>query len=334
MPDKAPLAVSFGEPAGIGPDIILSAFQKREALSLPPFAVYGPRSFFEQRIIRLGLDIKVEPTTLKKAASVFETALPLIELENGAADEPGRPNAANAPAVIEAIDRAVADCQSGAARALVTAPIQKSALYEAGFKHPGHTEYIAARCQGDDGERLMPVMMIAAGDFRSVPVTIHIPLMEVPWRLTTALIASTGRIVAQDLRSRFGIENPRLAITGLNPHAGEGGALGAQDDDIVRPAIEQLRDEEIDVTGPMPADTAYAPAIRANFDAIIAMYHDQALAPIKAVAFDEAVNVTLGLPIIRTSPDHGTAIDLAGSGKARDDSFIAAIRLADTLSDG
>ncbi len=220
----------------------------------------------------------------------------------------------------------------GAAGALVTNPIDKKALYDAGFRHPGHTEYLAELCGTLTGEPCQPVMLLTGPDLSCVPVTIHIPLAEVPAALTSELILSTCRIVARDLAARFGLEKPRLAVSGLNPHAGERGAIGREDDAVIRPAVEILRTEGFDVVGPLPGDTMFHLEARARYDVAVCMYHDQALIPAKTLAFDETVNVTLGLPIIRTSPDHGTAADIAGKGIARPNSFIAALRLAGRMA--
>jgi 4-hydroxythreonine-4-phosphate dehydrogenase len=222
--------------------------------------------------------------------------------------------------------------QAGIAAAVVTNPVAKNVLYHSGFTEPGHTEYLAKLAEEASGSAFHPVMMLWSPELAVVPVTIHLPLRAVFERLTTELIARTGRIVARDLVERFGLAHPRLAVAGLNPHAGEEGALGEEDRDLVAPAIDQLRAEGIDVRGPIPADSMFHRAARAAYDVALAMYHDQALIPIKTLAFDHAVNVTLGLPFVRTSPDHGTAFDIAGSGRADPSSLIAAIRLAGRLS--
>src|SRR5919197_166862 len=216
---------------------------------------------------------------------------------------------------------------------MVTNPVAKSVLYRSGFAEPGHTEFLATLVEEMTGTSAQPVMMLWSPELAVVPVTIHLPLSEVPTRLTTRLIVDTGRIVARDLARRFGIAQPRLAIAGLNPHAGEEGALGEEDRSVVAPAVDQLRKGGIDVQGPRPADTMFHAAARASYDAALCMYHDQALIPIKTLAFDHAVNATLGLPLVRTSPDHGTAFDIAGTGKADPASLIAAIRLAARLAD-
>jgi 4-hydroxythreonine-4-phosphate dehydrogenase len=246
--------------------------------------------------------------------------------------EPGRPDATSAPAAIAAIRRAVADVLAGEASAVVTNPVAKNVLYRSGFAEPGHTEFLARLTAEATGHSLHPVMMLWSPELAVVPVTIHLPLAEVPRRLDCDLIVTTGRIVERDLRERFGIARPRLAVAGLNPHAGEDGALGPEDLAVVKPAVDALRAAGIDARGPLPADTMFHAAARASYDAALAMYHDQALIPIKTLAFDHAVNVTLGLPFVRTSPDHGTAFDIAGSGKADPSSLIAALRLAARLA--
>jgi 4-hydroxythreonine-4-phosphate dehydrogenase len=265
------------------------------------------------------------------ALECFGRALPVVPLIADVAARAGEPDPRNASAVLESIRRAVSDVREGAAAAVVTNPISKKTLYEAGFPHPGHTEYLAALSASGSGRSPRPVMMLAGPELRTVPVTIHIPLRDVPAALSSELIVDTGRIVAADLKRRFAIPQPRLAVAGLNPHAGEGGAMGEEDERVVRPAVAALVSEGIDALGPMPADTMFHPAARVRYDAALCMYHDQALIPVKTLAFAETVNVTLGLPFIRTSPDHGTAFDIAGTGRADASSLIAALRLAGWL---
>lgn len=270
----------------------------------------------------------MESTDPASAASAFPTSLPVVPLRNRLEERPGTPLPGNAAGVIEAIDRAVALTLSGETSAVVTAPIAKKPLYEAGFAHPGHTEYLAELAERHTGQAVRPVMMIAGPNLRTIPVTIHMPLASVPGALSTGLILETIRIADRDLKTRFAIARPRIAVAGLNPHAGEDGALGAEDRAVVAPAIEKARSEGIDATGPLPADTMFHAAARTGYDVAVCMYHDQALIPAKALDFDEGVNVTLGLPFVRTSPDHGTAFAIAGTGAARPDSFIAALRMA------
>ncbi|MER9868028.1 4-hydroxythreonine-4-phosphate dehydrogenase PdxA [Mesorhizobium sp. M0136] len=334
MPDaELPLALSVGDPSGVGPDIAIAAWQARDSAGVPSFYLLADPALIAARAHGLGTDIAIAETTPALAPSMFSRALPVVALSARFVDSPGRPDPANAAGIIEAIDRAVADCLAGRAAAVVTCPIAKKPLYDAGFRFPGHTEYLAHLASLHTRTEVTPVMLLAGPDLRTVPVTIHIALAEVPKALTTDLIVATGRITAADLANRFGIAKPRLAIAGLNPHAGEGGAIGTEDERIVRPAIDRLRQEGIEAFGPLPADTLFHARARAGYDVVLCMYHDQALIPAKALAFDEAVNVTLGLPFIRTSPDHGTAFDIAGKGIARADSLIAALKLARLLAD-
>ncbi|WP_346906573.1 4-hydroxythreonine-4-phosphate dehydrogenase PdxA [uncultured Roseibium sp.] len=323
-----PLAVSIGDPAGIGPDVILKSWLTRDETGAPPFYVIADPDRLRDRADEMRLDVSVRTCDADDAIGLFGDALPVVPLEAKFTAAIGAPDTANAAGIIESIDRAVGDAMAGRAGAVVTAPIAKKPLYEAGFRYPGHTEYLAALAEQHTGQAIRPVMMLAGPKLRAVPVTIHIPLRDVFEALTTGLIVETCRIVHDDLARRFGITRPRLAVAGLNPHAGEGGALGHEDDDVVRPAVEQLRNLGIDAHGPLPADTMFHDRARAGYDAAICMYHDQALIPAKALGFDDSVNVTLGLPFIRTSPDHGTAFDLAGTGKALPDSFIAALHMA------
>ena len=329
----APLALSVGDPSGIGPEIAIAAWQAGDSGGVPPFYLIADPALIEARARMVGANVAIAETLPGQAAHHFSRALPVVPLYARHFDSPGEPNPANAAGTIEAIDRAVADCLAGRAAAIVTCPIAKKPLYDAGFGFPGHTEYLAHLASRHTGRDVTPVMMLAGPDLRTVPVTIHIALAEVPKVLTTELIIATARITAADLQSRFGIARPRLTIAGLNPHAGEGGAMGPEDAAIVAPAVEMLKAEGIDAIGPLPADTMFHPRARASYDAALCMYHDQALIPAKTLAFDEAVNVTLGLPFIRTSPDHGTAFDIAGKGIARADSLIAALRLARRLAD-
>ena len=326
-----PLAISMGEPAGVGPDIVLALYDRRKELALPPFCLFGNADFLRSRAKRLALDIDFATVGAEGAAEAFDRSLPIADIEGLVPDHPGQTSPLSANAVIGAIYQAVRATLTGACRGLVTAPIHKGALYHAGFSHPGHTEFLAELCAQGATPRL-PVMMLAHGGLRAVPVTIHVPIKDVPNLLTKELIVETARVVEHDLRVRFGIANPQLAIAGLNPHAGEGGAIGREDLEIVAPAVAQLQFEGLDVVGPLPADTLFYPTHWAKYDAVIAMDHDQALIPIKTVAFEDAVNVTLGLPIVRTSPDHGTAFDLAGTGRASPRSFLAAIAMADAMT--
>jgi len=323
-----PLALTLGEPAGIGPDITLAAWLRRAELALPPFYVTGDPRFFERLARRLSLPVPIAAIAPEAAATIFPHALPVVALDDAVSAEPGRPDASSAPAAIASITGAVADTVAGRAAAVVTNPVAKSVLYRTGFVDPGHTEFLARLAQEATGEAARAVMMLWSPELAVVPVTIHLPLREVPARLTSELIVDTGRIAARDLRRRFAIPQPRLAIAGLNPHAGEDGTLGDEDLAVVAPAVARLRAEGIAATGPLPADSMFHAAARANYDVALCMYHDQALIPIKTLAFDHAVNVTLGLPFVRTSPDHGTAFDIAGTGRADPSSLVAALRLA------
>ena len=370
---RLPLALTLGEPAGIGPDITIAVWRRRAELGLPPFYLIADPAHLARRAERLGVALPLCAVEPRAAADAFATALPVVKLELAVSAEPGRPDASSAPAAIAAIRRGVNDVLAGEASAIVTNPVAKNVLYQSGFAEPGHTEFLGRLAAEAHRSRVYPrsaiidaqvgqarppipglpgignshaqvgqarpadvaahpVMMLWSPELAVVPVTIHLPLAEVPARLDRALIEVTGRIVDRDLRDRFGIARPRLAVAGLNPHAGEEGALGAEDLAIVKPAVERLRQEGIDARGPMPADTMFHAAARASYDAALAMYHDQALIPIKTLAFDHAVNVTLGLPFVRTSPDHGTAFDIAGTGRADPSSLIAAIRLAARLA--
>ncbi|WP_353642011.1 4-hydroxythreonine-4-phosphate dehydrogenase PdxA [Mesorhizobium sp. WSM2239] len=329
---RPPLALTAGDPSGIGPEIAIAAWFRRAENAISPFYLLSDPASVAACAQRLGLVVPVVETTPEKAAARFAGALPVVPLAARFVDAPGVPDKANADGIVEAIDRAVADTLSGHASAVVTCPIAKKPLYDAGFRFPGHTEYLAYLAGLKTGAEISPVMMLAGPDLRAVPVTIHIALAEVPGALTTDAILRTVRITARDLRTRFGIAKPRLAVSGLNPHAGESGAMGTEDETIIRPAIETLQNEGVEAFGPLPADTMFHARARQNYDAAICMYHDQALIPAKALAFDETVNVTLGLPFIRTSPDHGTAFDIAGKGIARPDSLIAALKLARHLA--
>jgi 4-hydroxythreonine-4-phosphate dehydrogenase len=322
-----PLALTLGEPAGIGPDISLKAWLLRDALKLPPFYLLGDRDFISQRARTLGLDVELVDSEPGDAAAAFSRALPVVATGRAATALPGHPDASSADAALASIRQAVSDVRAGRASAVVTNPIAKSVLYRAGFRHPGHTEFLA-ELAASNGQTPQPAMMLWSPVLAVVPVTIHLALREAIASLSTELIVTTARIVAASLKARFGLARPRLAVTGLNPHAGEDGSLGTEDQTIVAPAIEILRGDGIDVTGPWPADTLFHDAARKTYDCAICMYHDQALIPVKTLAFDDAVNVTLGLPFIRTSPDHGTAFDIAGSGRANPASLIAALRLA------
>jgi len=326
-----PLAVTMGEPAGIGPDITIAAWLRRRELNLPAFYLLGDEAALARRAKALGADIRIVSVRTSEAEATFADALPVVATGETATATPGEPDESSAPAALASIRHAVADVREGRAGAVVTNPIAKSVLYRAGFRHPGHTEFLA-ELAAHDGHVPQPVMMLWSPKLAVVPVTIHLSLRDALAQLTSELIVSTVRIVAAELTSRFGVSRPRIAISGLNPHAGEDGSLGHEEQTIVTPAIKVLRNEGIDAKGPLPADTMFHDAARKTYDCAVCMYHDQALIPIKTLAFDEAVNVTLGLPFIRTSPDHGTAFDIAGTGKANPASLIAALQLASRMA--
>jgi 4-hydroxythreonine-4-phosphate dehydrogenase len=322
-----PLALTSGEPAGIGPDITLKAWLRRDELKLPAFYLLGDRDFLGRRAKALGLKIELADVRAEDALDAFADALPVVATGQVAAAQPGRPDDTSAGAAIASIRQAVGDVVAGRASAVVTNPIAKSVLYRAGFRHPGHTEFLAELAAAG-GPPPRPVMMLWSPALVVVPVTIHLPLRDAITQLSRDLIVATARIVVAELKTRFGIARPRIAMSGLNPHAGEDGTLGTEDQAIVAPAVEILRGDGVDIRGPLPADTMFHEAARKSYDCAICMYHDQALIPVKTLAFEDAVNVTLGLPFIRTSPDHGTAFDIAGTGRADPSSLIAALRLA------
>ena len=333
--EKAPsqvIALTIGEPAGIGPDIALAAWQRRRPDRHLPFVLLGQVVLLEDRARALGLSIPMaEISRIEEGAEVFEHQLPVLPVGEPQPVIAGQPSPATAPLVIEAITRAVDLTLAGAAAAVVTNPIAKHVLYEAGFTHPGHTEFLEmlARKRGLPAHA---VMMLTAPGLRTVPLTIHIPLKAVPQKLTHDLIVEQARVVADDLKRYFGLASPRLAFCGLNPHAGENGTIGLEEREIIVPAIETLRAEGYVAVGPLPADTMFHDEARASYDVAFGMYHDQALIPVKMLGFHDGVNCTLGLPFIRTSPDHGTAFSLAGTGRANPSSLIAALNLASQMA--
>lgn len=327
-----PLALTMGDPSGIGLDITLDLWAARSSLDLPTFIFIGDPDALQRRAAERGFEVAVKVASPEDAASIFASAIPVHPVLLYEPAAPGVPSSNNAAAITGSIEAAVDLTMEGRTSAVVTNPISKAVLYDAGFGFPGHTEFLADLAARATGTPHRPVMLLAGPKLRSVPVTIHIPLKDVPGELSEELVFETARITADDLKRRFGISSPRLAVAGLNPHAGEGGALGAEDDTIVAPAIGRLKAAGIDAFGPLPADTMFHDAARATYDVAICMYHDQALIPAKALGFDDSVNVTLGLPFIRTSPDHGTAFSLAGTGLAKPDSLLAALRLAHQLA--
>ena len=319
-----PLAVSMGDPAGIGPDILIKAWSERKTLELPHFFAVCDPDLLLKRADLLGIPIEL----CTYEGIVENNCLNVLPLKQKTDGEPGIPSRQDALATIESIETSVDLALSNSASAVVTCPINKKVLYDVGFEHPGHTEFLAELGSKFTGDKVVPVMMLAGPELRTVPVTIHIPLLEVPKALNPQSIVEVTSITAAGLSNHFGIPNPRMAIAGLNPHAGEGGSIGKEDAAIISPAVEQLSGSGLNVRGPLPADTMFHSAARETYDAAICMYHDQALIPAKMLGFDDAVNVTLGLPFIRTSPDHGTAYDIAGSGKANASSFVAALKMA------
>lgn len=327
MTTSAPLAVTMGEPAGIGGELSLKVWSMRQH-GVRPFFILDDPARLAGLAGRLGLDIPIrEISRPAEAGSVFATALPVLAVRLGAAVRTGHPDPANAAATLEAIERGAKLALAGEIAGMVTNPIQKKVLQDAGFRHPGHTEYLAELAGGVD-----VAMMIACPELRVVPVTIHLSLAEAIRTLDAAKIVRAGRLAAAGLKSLFGIDRPRLAVAGLNPHAGEQGSMGDEEGRVIAPAIEALKRDGIDVRGPAPADTLFHAAARATYDAALCMYHDQALIPIKTVDFAGGVNVTIGLPFVRTSPDHGTALDIAGTGRADPASLIAALRMADDMA--
>jgi len=320
VPPK-PLAISLGDPAGIGPEVIAKCWDSRAEFGLSPFVAIG-----DARSIGAVWDGPIEVIDDPRQADfAFDVGLPLFQINAATADTPGHPSVAGAHCSLDSLEIAVGLARSGSAAAVVTGPVSKEQLYSIGFQHPGQTEFVAERCGISAGN---VVMMLAGPTLRTVPVTTHLPLAEVRSRLNPSLIESRGRAVLRGLQRNFGIPEPRLAVSGLNPHAGEGGQLGTEEIEIIAPAIAALAAEGWRVTGPHAADTMFHESARAKYDAALCMYHDQALIPIKALHFRDAVNVTLGLPIVRTAPDHGTAFDIAGLDRADPRPMAAAIRMA------
>lgn len=329
-----PLALTMGDPAGIGLDITIASYLERARLALPPFVLYGDARALKARVSLLSLPCPVvEISEPCEALSVFDQALPVIPCPLAEEAHAGIPSSANADAVIAAIERAVSHVMAGKVSAVVTNPIAKSVLKASGFAFPGHTEFLAELAARATGRRVVPVMMLAADCLRVVPLTIHIPLADVPRAVSADLIFETASIMDAALRADFGIASPRIAVAGLNPHAGEDGTMGREDIEIIAPALDRLRLAGVCVEGPLPADTMFHEARRATYDAALAMFHDQALIPIKTLAFDRGVNLTLGLPFVRTSPDHGTAFSIAGRGRANPTSLIEALLMARRLAE-
>jgi len=333
---SAPLALSLGDPAGVGPEITAKAWLALRDMG-PVFVAIGDHDLLAAQGASMGVPVQ-RVAALAEGPAVFADALPVLDRPLSAPVHPGRPSSAHAPAIVGWIETAVALALGGEASAVVTAPIAKAPLYEAGFKFPGHTEFLAdltahAPMAGAKGltER-GPVMMLASGDLRTVLVTIHEPYAHAPALLTVERIVHTALVTAQALQRDFGIEHPRLAVAGLNPHAGESGQIGREEIEIIAPAVAALRQRGVDAVGPRPADTMFHPEARQTYDAAVCMYHDQALIPVKMLDFWGGVNITLGLPIVRVSPDHGTGYDVAGQGIARPDSLIAALNTAAAIA--
>ena len=317
----APIAVSLGDPAGIGPEVVAKCWDHRSAFNLPVFVAVGDgRSL---GAVWDGPIVTIDDP--RDADSAFDVGLPLLHISAPAVDIPGQPSVAGAHCSLDSLELAVGLARSGSASAVVTGPVSKQQLYTIGFSHPGQTEFVAERC-GVSPENV--AMMLAGPTLRTVPVTTHLPFALVPERLTAALIEARGRATIRGLQRNFGIAEPRLAVSGLNPHAGEGGSLGSEEQDVIRPAVEALLAEGWQVVGPLPADTMFHAGARSQYDAALCMYHDQALIPLKALHFEEGVNITLGLPLVRTAPDHGTAFDIAGDDRADPRAMAAAIRMA------
>lgn len=337
QPQCPPIAVTMGEPAGVGTEIIANAWKHFTQSSQKSLSDNSAPAFFliddPQRLKAMGLTIELI-TSAAQTRDIFSQGLPVLDVGHKTVASPGTIISDNAPAVIASIEMGVDLCLRGEASALVTNPIQKEALKSAGFEFPGHTEFLGHLTQHIDfGTRQRgPVMMLAGPDLRTIPATVHQSLASVSSSLSTDHIVRIATVTAQSLHHDFGIPKPRLAIAGLNPHAGENGQFGPEETTIIAPAIDALLHAGIDVSGPLPADTLFHEDARAHYDAAICMYHDQALIPVKALDFHHTVNVTLGLPIIRTSPDHGTALDIAGKNKANPQSLISAITLADQMA--
>ena len=325
-----PLAVTMGEPAGIGGEIALKAWLSRRH-GIPPFYLIDDPGRLAALAESLGWLVPMRAiSTPDEAQSVFNEALPVAPIGIALRAQPGHPDPADAPAVVGAIEAGVRDVMSGRAAALVTNPIHKESLYRAGFQYPGHTEYLAALA----GAAEAPVMMLACPGLRVVPVTVHLPLRRAIRDLSSSAIVHAGRITDAALRQDFGVAAPKLVVAGLNPHAGEAGGLGREEIEIIEPAVAEMHAAGIEVRGPLAPDTMFHLDARATFDAALCMYHDQALIPIKTIDFYGGVNITLGLPFVRTSPDHGTAFAIAGRGVARAESLIAALRLAGEMAAG
>jgi 4-hydroxythreonine-4-phosphate dehydrogenase len=331
----APVAVTLGDPAGIGPDIVILSWLLRHAQGCPPFFAAGDAAFYAQRAASFSAGPEFKAETIRSPGethAVFASALPVLPLETPLRSvQAGKPDYAHAAAITASIEQAVALTLAGSASAVVTAPIAKHVLLAQGFSHPGHTEFLGELARRQGFSDCFPVMLMASERLKAVPVTVHIPLRDVPRALTKERLIRTAEVTDAGLKRYFGIEKPKLAICGLNPHAGEEGEIGREEIELIEPAVAELHARGILASGPAPADTLFHEAARQGYDAVLAMYHDQALIPFKTLSFEDGVNVTLGLPFIRTSPDHGTAFSLAGTGRANPASFIEALRLASRM---
>jgi len=324
----SPIALTMGEPAGIGGEIALKAWANRAETRVPEFFAIDDRKRLERLSRTLNWPFKtIQISAPEEALEAFHHGLPVLEHTLPGSITPGQPDPTNAPAVISSIDAAISFVQSGAAGAIVTNPIHKGTLYDAGFKYPGHTEYLAAKAGG-----LRSVMMLACEELRAVPVTTHLSLEKAIGALNTDDIVEVARITARALQTDFGIHNPHLMVAALNPHGGENGALGSEENEIILPAVDKLKSEGHSITGPAPADTLFHPRAREAYDAVICMYHDQALIPLKTINFSGGVNITMGLPFVRTSPDHGTAFEIAGMGVADETSLVEALKVASKIA--
>ncbi|GGI72588.1 4-hydroxythreonine-4-phosphate dehydrogenase 1 [Polymorphobacter multimanifer] len=316
-----PIAVSLGDPAGIGPEVLAKAWDARQAQHLPPFFAIGDRRALAA-VWSGPVETLEDP---RDALSVFPRALPLVQVDDPGDLVPGHPNLAGARCALDSLELGVGLTRTAMASALVTGPVSKAQLYQIGFTYPGQTEFVAERC-GVAAARA--VMMLAGPSLRTVPLTVHVPLADVPRLICKELIITRARVLCRALQRDFGIEHPRLVVAGLNPHAGENATIGREEAEIIIPAVAELQAGGMNIVGPLAADTMFHAAARQHYDAALCMYHDQALIPIKTLHFDDGVNTTLGLPIVRTSPDHGTAFSIAGTGQATPGAMIAAIRLA------
>ncbi len=328
-----PIGVSCGEVAGIGPEVIMKSWLMRRESNLPVFILYGNQFIFEKIASDLGLKINFKSCSPEDAADIFDNYLPIYEIDAPHHFIYGVPNIETAPLVINSIDQIVRAIFDQRLKALVTAPIQKSVLYDLGFKGAGHTEYLAKLCSAHAGEKITPIMLLAADELRVIPMTIHVALSKVPALITEELIFKTALKTNEILKSDFNISSPRIAFAGLNPHAGEEGTMGNEEIQIIIPALNKLRDKGLNILGPLSADTMFYKSARAKYDIAICMYHDQALIPLKTIDFDGGINITAGLPIVRCSPDHGTALDIAGQGIAKPTSFIKSLLAAERIAD-